>query len=480
MSKSTPAPDANPGSTRFVLTLGAYFVGLFGLMRLDWVEDNLLTPLAQIQQQVADQLTGAHTDLLVFNASCSGGDPMALCAGAILAYPAAWGSRLRGAALGLLAIVLLNVVRIGNLSMVAADRDLFYLLHIYIWPGILILATACYVFAWMNRQGRATPAGGAAGGAGGIVLGAAARRFLLLSAALVVVYFATAPFFYESAFVDVVARWIAVTGGAILTAAGTATTVAGPVIRTAHGGFRVTQECIFTPLIPLYIAGMLCAPLAPWRRGLALAATPAIFFALGVSRLLVLAVPAAVIGSYSIAVHAFSQTLVALILVGAAAVYGAGPAAGTRAAATRAVLALGVGIAAALAGAPLWGALFAGPAAGLQALLGHAGHAFVDDQGAWMLVPAFQLGLFAALWAALAGRDGWPRALLGLGALALTQAVLTIPVGELARHYGFDPHAGLIRGWALAAPVGLVWLLRRPGPASAAVPAPPRAVAQAG
>ena len=368
--------------------------------------------------------------------------------------------------------MLLNVVRIGNLSLVAADKDLFHLLHIYIWPGVLILATACYVFAWMNRQGRAAPAGCAAG----IVLGAAARRFLLLAAALVVAYFATAPFFYESAFVDVVARWIAATGGAILTTAGTATTVSGPVIRTAHGGFRVTQECIFTPLIPLYVAGMLCAPLAPWRRGLALAATPAVFFALGVSRLLVLAVPATLIGSYSIAVHAFSQMLVAVILVSVAAVYAAGPAAGpaagTRAAATRAVLALGVGIAAALAGAPLWGALFANAAAGLQALLGHAGHSFVDDQGAWLLVPAFQLGLFAALWAALGGRSGWPRALLGLGALALAQAVLTIPVGELAQHYGFDPHAGLIRGWALAAPVGLVWLLRHPSRVPAAVPAP--------
>ena len=471
MSESTPAPHAGPGGTRFVLTLGAWFVGLFGLMRLDWVEDNLLTPLAQIQQQVADQLTGAHTDLLVFNASCSGGDPMALCAGAVLAYPAAWGARLRGAALGLLAIVLLNVIRIGNLSMVAADKDLFYLLHIYIWPGILILATACYVFAWMNRQGPATAAG-ATGGAGGIVLGAAARRFLLLSAALVVAYFATAPFFYESAFVDVVARWIAAAGGAILAATGTSTAVYGPVIRTAYGGFRVTQECIFTPLIPLYIAGMLCAPLTPWRRGLALAATPAVFFALGVSRLLVLAVPAAVIGSYSIAVHAFSQMLVAVILVSVAAVYAAGPGAGARAAATRAVLALGVGVAAALAGAPLWSALFANAATGLQALAGHAGHAFVDDQGAWLLVPAFQLGLFAALWAALGGRRGWPRALLGLGILAVTQAVLAIPVGELAQHYGFNPHAGLIRGWALAAPVGLIWLLRRPRQAPAAVPAP--------
>ena len=69
-------------------------------------------------------------------------------------------------------------------------------------------------------------------------------------------------------------------------------------------------------------------------------------------------------------------------------------------------------------------------------------------------------------------RAGWPRALLGLGALALTQALLTIPVGELAARYGFDPHAGLIRGWALGAPVALVWLLRRPAAPAAGVPAP--------
>ena len=67
MTQTAPAPAANPGSLRFLLTLGAWFVGLFGLMRLDWVENVLLTPFAQIQQQVADQLTGAHTDLLYFN-----------------------------------------------------------------------------------------------------------------------------------------------------------------------------------------------------------------------------------------------------------------------------------------------------------------------------------------------------------------------------------------------------------------------------
>ena len=48
------------------------------------------------------------------------------------------------------------------------------------------------------------------------------------------------------------------------------------------------------------------------------------FFALGVSRLLVLAVPAAVVGSYAVAIHAFSQILVAVLLVAVAAYHTTG------------------------------------------------------------------------------------------------------------------------------------------------------------
>ena len=466
-TRDRPA-GAAPGGLRYLVAVGAWFIGLFGLMRLGWVERSLLTPFARIQQQVADQLTGAPSDLVYADASCSGGDPMALCAGAIFAFPAAWGARLRGAALGLLGIMLLNVVRLGHLALVATDRALLELLHVYVWPGILILATAAYVFCWMDRQGHAAPAGASTGAT---VLGGAARRFLVLAALLVVAYFATAPFFYRSPAVDVIAGWIAAAGGAMLIAAGTGAAVDGPLIRTAHGAFVVTQECIFTPLIPLYLAGVLTAPLTPARRAAALAATPAVFFALGVSRLLVLAVPASVIGSYATAIHAFSQTLVALILVVAAAFLGAGSAAGTRAATTRALFAVGLGIAAGSAAAPVWGALFGGAAAGLQALAGHPGHVFVDAQGAWALVPAFHLGLFTSLWAAVAGRTAWRGAVLGLGILAVAQAVLVVAVGELAHHYGLDPHVGLIRGWALAAPAALVWRLRRRAPDYAGLPA---------
>ena len=463
---TTPAvTDRGAGSTRFLLTLGAWFVALFGLMRLRWVEDNLLTPLAQVQQRVADQLTGSPSDLVYADASCSAADPMALCVGAMLAYPAAWGARLRGAALGLLVIVLLNVVRLGNLSLVVeADMGLFRLLHDYVWPGALILASAACVFAWMKRQETPVPAGGTAGG---FLPGGALRRFLFAATALVVLYFATAPFFYEHPAVDVIAERIARTAGAMLAAAGTEVQAHSGIVWTDHGTFIVTQECIFTPLIPLYLAAALCAPVGWRRRGLALAATPFLFFGLGVARLLVLMVPAAVIGSYATAIHAFSQTLVALVLVGVAAVCGAGSA-GAGSAAARALLATSVGVAAALAGVPLWHGVLGNAAAGLQALAGHAGHTFADGQGAWALAPAFQIGLFTALWIARAGRARWPRALLGIGTLALTQALLAIPVGELSAHYGFDPHPGLIRGWTLGGPVALVWLLAGPVPAGTA------------
>lgn len=473
-SASSGAPPAEPGSMRYLLTLGAWFVAVFGVMRLGWVERNLLTPFAQLQQQVADQLTGAPSDLVYADASCSGGDPMALCTAAIFAFPATWEARLRGAAVGLLAIALLNVVRLGHLSLVAADRSLLELLHVYVWPGILIVATAAYVFVWMHRQGREKAAPRSVAG---VVLDGATGRFLVLATLLVVCYFAAAPFVYRSPSVAVIAGWIAATGGMILTAAGTAATVDGPLVRTVHGAFVVTQECILTPLIPLYAAGVLAAPLTPARRAAALVATPVVFFAVGVSRLLVLALPAAVIGSYAVAIHAFSQTLVAVTLVVVAAVRAAEPPPRIRTASMRAAAALGLGLAAGLVAAPVWNTVFAGAALAVQALAGHAGHVFVDAQGAWAFTPAFQLGLFTGLWAAVSGATRWLGAALGLGLLALTQAALTLPVGELAYHYGFDPHVGLIRGWGLAAPVAIVWHLhcRVQGPNRAPAPLGARA-----
>ena len=149
---SGPAASGGDGMLRFTLTIGAWFVGLFGLMRLPWVERKLLTPFAEVQQDVADQLTGAPSDLVYADASCSGGDPMALCIGAIFAFPATWGARMRGVAAGLTLITAVNVVRIGHLRVIAENRPLLDLLHNYVWPAILILVSALFVYVWIPSE----------------------------------------------------------------------------------------------------------------------------------------------------------------------------------------------------------------------------------------------------------------------------------------------------------------------------------------
>ena len=456
----TRPPDPASGVFRFALTAGAWFIGLFGLMRLGWVERQILVPFAQLQERVADQLTGVQTDAVYVDASCSGGDAMALCLGAVLAFPATWSARLRGAGVGLLVIAAFNTVRIGNLSLVAAHPTLLDLLHVYIWPAVLIVVAVVYVYAWMRRQ-MDPAARGASPDLGGAWHGPA-RRFLLLTVMGVAVYFAAAGWMNESALLRTLGVWVAMTGAGILATLGVSATASGNIVTTTHGAFIVTQECIATPLIPVYLAGALAVPLARWRRVAALGAAPAIFFLVGVARLLVLALPTTLVASHAVAIHAFSQVLVAGLLVAGLAVLSA-RSVGRPHPARLAVGAIGVGIVAAVAVGPLWNDLLHRAVDGGQVLLQHGGHRPVDDpQGALAILAALQLGLCAAFWVAVGARGPWRRLVLGIVGLAGLQLTVVLGLGELSHHLGFAPHVSLIRAWGVVAPLAVVWVLRRP------------------
>ena len=448
----SPAPPP-PGMLRFALTAAAWFIGLFGVLRLDWVERTVLEPMAQLQQRIADQLTGAPTTLVYADASCSGGDAMALCLGTVMAFPTAtWSARLRGAAVGVVVIAAFNTLRLGNLSLVAANRSLLDLLHVYVWPSILILVAVAYVYVWMRRQERTDRVPDT-------TWHGPARRFLLLTVVGTAAYFAAAGWLYESTLLYTLGGGVATTGAALMTAIGVSAAASGNLVRTAHGAFLVTQECIATPLIPVYAAAVLSAPLARGWRVAALGATPAIFFLLGVARLLVLALPTTLIASPTIAIHAFSQVLVAGLLVAGLAVLSAR--AGDRPHPVRRVVwALGVGLVAALAAGPLWSDLLHRAGAGVQLLVQHGGHsAIADPQGAVAILLAFQLGLCAALCGAVGARAAWWRRLpLVVGGLAGLQLALLLGLGELSHHVGLAPHTSLIRAWGVVAPLALVWL----------------------
>ena len=154
---------ANP-VTAYLLRAAAWFVGLLGILRLPWAQTHLLLPYTSFQAGIAERLLGEELRVVVA-VSCSGSDAMAVCLGAILAFPVTWRRRLVAAAGGLAVITVVNTVRLAHLSRVVGDRQLFDLLHLQVWPAFIILVAAGYAFAWLRTatvpRGTARDADGA-------------------------------------------------------------------------------------------------------------------------------------------------------------------------------------------------------------------------------------------------------------------------------------------------------------------------------
>jgi exosortase/archaeosortase family protein len=448
----------------FGLRAVAWSLGLFGLLQLDGVKSHFLLPLTLLQGRIGAGICGTSAIPIETTLACSGADAVALCLGVILAYPARWGMRLAGSAGGLALILGLNTLRIGTLGRVASSPGLFEILHVYLWPAALMVAIAGYVFGWMRlSDGRRSSAPLAAASRGVPWPEPGTRRFIILTGVFLLLFVAASPLFLESPLVLAVAALIARAAAAILGLAGFAAVTSGNVLTTARGGFLVTQECISTPLIPVYLAAVL-AFLRGWRHisaGL-LAAGP-LFFSLGVARLLVVALPVA---SPLLLVHAFYQILLAVVLVCLAAFRCHG-ADGT--APRRALLGVTLGVVVArLLGEP-YTLLVAREAATLGVLLRTAaagGPQLVDPQGAVALLPPFQMGFYLALWVAAFVYLGWRWHLAGLALLWLTQVAVFLLLPALFAGAGLTVHVREIRAWAVIGPLAvlaLVSLRRCPG-----------------
>jgi hypothetical protein len=329
-----------------------------------------------------------------------------------------------------------------------------------LWPAVLTLVIAGYVFAWMRVADRRRAVGAAP------VLPASpaalpgerrparlTRRFVLLTAGFLLLFTAASPLYLESARVLAVAAFIARAAAATLRLLGVEASAAATVLLTPRGAFMVTQECISTPLIPVYLAAVL-AYSSTWRwAALGLLATAPLFVGLGIARLLVVALPAALVASPVFLVHAFYQLLLAAVVVLVAATWRHG-AGGT--AVRRTLLAVVLGF----AFVQLLGAPYTALVGRAAEMLGGgalsrvaAGTAIDDPQGAITLFPPFQVGLYVALWVAAFVLVGWRRFLAGLVLLALTQIAALLALHAVASHSGLTPHVRDVRAWAVVGPI---------------------------
>lgn len=454
---SERVPSASAG---FVARAAAWALLLFGIIRVPWVQQNLLLPFAGIQGRIACALVGTEPNSVFIGLSCVGADPMALVLASVLAFPAPWLDRIRGCSIGLLLILALNTARIGTLSRVASAGDLFNVLHVYVWPVVLIIAAAAYVFYWMGSAlesetfERTLPASRHS------FARPEMRRFLGVLVLFVLAFYALFPWLMRSQAVLEIARWATVAAAATMGAIGVPAEVAGTYLKTPYGTWVVTQACIVTPLLPVYLAAVFVLPISALRRVVAGAAALPLFLLLGSARLLVLAVPAAILGSHATAVHAFYQVLLAAVVVGLTIWL---PTAsrpnsdGLRATFRALAVGIGGGVTSGLVfRAWLWPALSEiGPSV-------HLGHGYDDSQGALSLMPAFLIGFFAALWVAQPRPIRSSGFLGGLGLAAVSGAAVLTSLGELAYHLEVELPIAATRGVSLALPILITWWLARP------------------
>ena len=424
---------------RFALRGVAWSLGLFGVLRLSWTEAHVVLPLTRGQGGLAVGLFGTPTLPVDVTLACSGADALALCLGAILAYPVQWRTRLAGAGGGAALILALNTVRIGTLGRAAASPEWFNTLHVYVWPAVLTLAIAGYVFAWMRLADRRSRLSDSGVAHPTIPIVRPTRRFVVLTVAFLLLFLAASPLYLESPGLLALAGFIARAAAVTLGAGGVSAHAVANVLWTPRGGFLVTQECISTPLLPVYLAAI-CTYSTTWRRLiLGVLATLPLFIALGIVRLLVLALPDTAVASPLFLVHAFYQLLLGAVVVFLAALWRHGG----KAALGHAPAGVIVGVLFVL----LLGAFYT------RVVTYPTGAPLDDFQGAIALLPAFQVGLYLALWVAAFVAVGWTRFFAGLAVLGLTQTVGLLALHALAGHSGLTVHVRDVRAWAVAAPV---------------------------
>jgi exosortase H (IPTLxxWG-CTERM-specific) len=146
----------------FVMLLG----GSFTLISVNQVNDQVIEPftggvarlsgavLNLLGQHVALRGTviqGPHFAVNIRN-GCNGVEAMLIFLAAVLAFPAPWRWRLGGLVLGILAIQVVNLVRVVSLYLTGAYLPhLFDASHTVIWQSVVILFGVLLWIFWANR-----------------------------------------------------------------------------------------------------------------------------------------------------------------------------------------------------------------------------------------------------------------------------------------------------------------------------------------
>ena len=151
---------------RFLVTFLLILGGSFTVLSLQPVNDTVIEPFTAVIADVSGwSLNALGQDITMHGTvirsekfavnirnGCNGVEAMVILLAAIVAFPATWKARFVGLGLGIVAIQLVNLVRVVALFLTGAYLPkLFDSSHTVIWQTVVILSAVLLWIFWANR-----------------------------------------------------------------------------------------------------------------------------------------------------------------------------------------------------------------------------------------------------------------------------------------------------------------------------------------
>jgi exosortase H (IPTLxxWG-CTERM-specific) len=153
---------------RFFILFVVLLAALFGLELTPWAQDWLIVPwtnaLATISTWIVTLFDGnveatgkimrstTNGFAVSIEAGCNGVEATLVLLAAMLAFPAPWRYKALGLVIGVLAVQLLNILRVVSLFYLGQwNYDVFEWAHLYVWQALIMLDVLVVWLIWVRR-----------------------------------------------------------------------------------------------------------------------------------------------------------------------------------------------------------------------------------------------------------------------------------------------------------------------------------------
>jgi exosortase H (IPTLxxWG-CTERM-specific) len=153
---------------RFFILFVVMLAVLFGLELTPWVQDWFVVPwtntLAAISTWIVTLFDGSvvatgkvmrstvNGFAVSIESGCNGVEATLVLLAAIIAFPAPWRHKAVGLVIGILAVQLLNVLRVVSLFYLGQwNYAVFEFAHLYVWQALIMLDVLVVWLIWVRR-----------------------------------------------------------------------------------------------------------------------------------------------------------------------------------------------------------------------------------------------------------------------------------------------------------------------------------------